>query len=173
MLNLFSLPSAWNYYLFLKRIPYRPLWSHPRNRPQVNSRQIQSFAAANIPQRFLRCICSKLWSTCSVQSTYVFKHEQELVNKVFMLYLIQVGLLNKLLFSWCVTCTHTKLPQGPVHRFTLLCYSGEISCSEQCTKLMEGITMCLEYTKTLINIHIILLYKASCFDLLNGHLQAS
>jgi len=33
----------------------------------------------------------------SVQSTYVFKHEQELVNKVFMLFVLQVGLLNKLL----------------------------------------------------------------------------
>ena len=36
----------------------------------------------------------------SVQSTYVFRHEQELVNKVFMLYVFQVGLLNKLLLLW-------------------------------------------------------------------------
>ena len=28
---------------------------------------------------------------------YVFKHEQELVNKVFMLYVFRVGLLNELL----------------------------------------------------------------------------
>jgi len=28
---------------------------------------------------------------------YVFKHEQELVNKVFMLHVFQTGLLNKLL----------------------------------------------------------------------------
>ena len=45
----------------------------------------------------------------------MFKHEQGLVNKVFMLYAFQVGLLNKLLLLlWCVTCTRTELPQGPV-----------------------------------------------------------
>ena len=31
---------------------------------------------------------------------YVFKHEQELVNKAFMLYVFQIGLLNKLLLLW-------------------------------------------------------------------------
>ena len=40
-LNLFSLPTPWNYYLFLRRIPYRSLWSYPRNRPLVNSRERQ------------------------------------------------------------------------------------------------------------------------------------
>ena len=34
----------------------------------------------------------------------MFKHEQELVNKVFMLYVFQDGLLNGLLLLWrCVT----------------------------------------------------------------------
>jgi len=38
------------------------------------------------------------------------------VNEVFILYVFQVGLLNKLLLLWCcVTYTHTELPQGPVH----------------------------------------------------------
>jgi len=95
MLNLFPLPSPWNYYLLLRRIPYRPLRSHSRNRPLVNSRERQSLAAATIPKRFGHCTCS--WSTWSVQSMYVFKHEQELVNKVFMLYVFRVGLLNELL----------------------------------------------------------------------------
>ena len=37
---------------------------------------------------------------------YVFKHEQEMANKVFMLYVFQDGLLNKLLLLWlCVTVT--------------------------------------------------------------------
>ena len=60
MLNLFSLPSPWNHYLFLRRIPYHSLWSHPRNRPPVNSRERQSLAAATVPQRFGHCICSQL-----------------------------------------------------------------------------------------------------------------
>ena len=112
MLNLFSLPSSWNYYLFLRRIPYRSLWSYPRNRTLVNSWENQSLAAATIPQRFGHCICSELkYVECT--KYYVFKHEQELVNKVFMLYVSQVGLLNKLLFLWwCFTYTHTKLPKG-------------------------------------------------------------
>jgi len=56
----------------------------------------------------------------------VFKNEQELLNKLFMLYVLQVGLLNELLLLWhCVTCTYTKLPQGPVHHTVLiLCSCG-------------------------------------------------
>ena len=121
-LNLLSLPSPSNYYLFLRRIPYHFLWSHPRNRPPVNIWESQSLAAASIPQRFGQCICSKLQYVCCTKD--MFKHEQELVNKVFMLYVFQIGLLNKLLLSWwCVTCTHTKLPQGPVqyHLFFVFC----------------------------------------------------
>ena len=79
-----SLPT--NYYLFLRRIPYRSLWSYPRNRPLVNSWENQSLAAATIPQRFWHSICSELKY---VECTYVLKHEQELVNKVFMLYVFQ------------------------------------------------------------------------------------
>ena len=42
---------------------------------------------------FGRCICSKLkYGEC----TYVFKNEQELVNKVFILYVFHFGLLNEL-----------------------------------------------------------------------------
>ena len=115
MLNLFSLPSPWNYYLLLRRILYRSLWSYPRNRPLLNSWENQSLAAATVPQRYGHCICSALkYVECA--KYYVFKHEQELVNRVFMLYVFQVGLLNKLLLLWwCFTSTHTKLPQGPVH----------------------------------------------------------
>ena len=84
MLNLFSLPSPWNYYLFLRRIPYRSLWSYPRNRPLVSSWESQSLAAATISQRFGHCICSKLkyvectkyvrvqaWTRASEKSDYV------------------------------------------------------------------------------------------------------
>ena len=59
--NLFSLLSPWHYSLFLRRIPYRSFWSHPRNRPLVSSRERQSVAAATIPQRFgHHCTCSEL-----------------------------------------------------------------------------------------------------------------
>jgi len=35
----------------------------------------------------------------------------------------KVGLLNKLLLLWCcVTCTHTELPQGPVHLSSCLSF---------------------------------------------------
>ena len=54
---------------------------------------------------------------------YVFKHEQELVNKVFNMYVLQVGLLNELLLLWRrVTGTHTELPQGPVQPFLHTCH---------------------------------------------------
>jgi len=70
------------------------------------------------------------WSMGSVQSTYVFKHERELVNRVFMLYVFQVGLLNKLsLLWWCVTCTHTKHPQGPVHRLSHSAHCQDHICT--------------------------------------------
>ena len=84
MLNLFFLPSPWNYYLYLRRIPYRSLWSYPRNRSLVNSWESQSLAAATIPQRFGHCTCSKLkrvectkyvrvqaWTRACEQSVYV------------------------------------------------------------------------------------------------------
>ena len=117
MLNLFSLPSPRYYYLFLRRIPYRSLWSYPRTRPPVNSGESQSVAAAAVPQRLGHCASSELKCVeCTKCVQYVFKHEQELVNKMFMLCVFQAGLLHKLLLLWwCVTGTHTKLPQGPVH----------------------------------------------------------
>jgi len=84
MLNLFSLPSPPDYYLFLRQIPYQSLWSHPRNRPLVNTRERQSLAAATIPQRFGHCTCSELkyvkftkyvrvqaWTRACEQSVYV------------------------------------------------------------------------------------------------------
>jgi len=79
---LFSPP--WNYYMFLRQIPYHSLWLHPRIHPLVNSREPQNFAAANIPQRFRHCTFSKLkymectkyvcvqaWTRACEQSVYV------------------------------------------------------------------------------------------------------
>jgi len=43
----------------------------------------------------LTTIGSRSGSAGSVISTYVFRNEQELVNKLFMLYVLQVGLLNE------------------------------------------------------------------------------
>ena len=83
-ISLFSLPSPWNYNLFLRRIPNRSLWSHRRNPPLVNSRERQSFPASTIPQIFGHCTCSDLkcvectnyvriqgWTRACEQSVYV------------------------------------------------------------------------------------------------------
>jgi len=60
MLDQFSLPSPWNYCLFLRRISYSSLWSHRRNGPLVNSRERQSLPASTIPQIFGHWTCSAL-----------------------------------------------------------------------------------------------------------------
>ena len=86
-LNLFSRPSPWHYHLFLRRMPNRPLRSYPQNRPLLYSQERQILAAATI-HKDSGTVHVVSWST------YVFKHEQELVNKVFMLYVFQFDLLT-------------------------------------------------------------------------------
>jgi len=119
MLNLFSLSSPWNHYLFIRRIPYRSLWSHPRNCQPVNSREPQSLAAATISQRFGHCICSKLKYVECTKYVRVQAWTRVCERSVYVVF--QVVLLNELLLLWwCVTCTHNKLPRRPVKKTALL-----------------------------------------------------
>jgi len=113
-------PNQPTNYLFLRRIPYRSLWSYPRNHPLVNSWENQSLAATTIPQRFGYCICSELKYVECTKYVRAQAWTRACEQSVYVVCVFQVGLLNELLLLWrCVTCTHAKLPQGPVHIFAV------------------------------------------------------
>ena len=142
--NPVSHPLPLNHYLFHRPIPYRPLRSRPLNPPPVNRPEHQLHAAATVPQHW-GTVQVLSWRAWSVQCTYVFRDEQELVNNLFMLYVFHfllsnkflllrwsvtgtynellllwwcvTGTLTELLFLWCcVTGTQTQHPQEPVQR---------------------------------------------------------
>jgi len=154
MLYLPPPPLPRNYYLILRRIPYQSLWSYPRNRPLINSWESQSLTAATI-HKDSDNVYVLSWSTWSVQSTYVFKREQELVNKMFMLYVFQVGLLNELLLLWrCVIvmvkfhCNGDGLLLWWCVTVMVMCYSyGDVSLLWWYVTVM---VMCYHYGDVLL-----------------------
>jgi len=69
-----------------------------------------------------------------------------------------------------IDTVHTYLP--PFNPRISRIWNKYFTCIVTCSKilscyLMEGITMCWEYTNT--SSTTVLLYEATCFDLLNGH----
>jgi len=109
-------PPLPNYYLFLKRIPYRPLRSCPRNRPLVNSWEGQSLAATTVLQRFGHCICSELkygectkyvrveaWTRACEQSVYVVCVPGWFIKWVVIVMVMCYCYGDVLPLWWCVT----------------------------------------------------------------------
>ena len=93
---------------------FQSVWSYRQNHSLVKSWENQGRTAATRAHIF-GTVYVLSWITESVISKYEFKNEQELVTELFLLYVLQVGLLNGLLLLWWfVTCTHTKPPQGQV-----------------------------------------------------------
>jgi len=158
MLNLWSLPSPCNYYLFLRRIPYHSLWSHPRNRPPVNGRERQGLAALTTPRRFVHCTCSEskcvectkyvrvqVWTRACVQSVYVVCVTGWFIKWVVIV-MVMCYCYGDVLLLWCITvmvmcycyCDVLLLWWCVTVIVMCYCYVVNLICDWPCTVIQRG-----------------------------------